>query len=520
MTAENGNRGTGRLADRLQACLAPMYGLMMAGIAAVCVLFSGITFGKSEYCANYLPPLLLMVFGVVFLFGLFSFCEQLSERQKGGRRLLPLISLCLFFLQLYSVYNYYFFTDWDIPNLIRVSDAIVHGTDIAAVPGIRYFSRYPNNLFLAYIVTVIRKAAHMLGLHDQEYFAILCVQCALNTLTGLLLVRVLNRLLGQRRLSVLGYCVYMLLVGASPWVSIPYSDSMGLIFPILLICIYIDRKKARHPLFPWFWMAGLAYIGYKIKPQIFIVFLAILLMEVLGVLKAGLSRDLLKRLASIVLGLVCAGLFAQAAISSLNVPIYDEMTFQLPHFLMMGMNPEDMGVWSKADVKYSGSFATLEERNAANLNMALERVRKMGPAGLFKHLIRKTLTNYCDGTFCWSGEGYFFREVFEERGTPLCGLLRGLYYTREYAETGKYYTVWSNFEQMLWLTVLLLNVFAGTVRRHEERDVIMLAIIGLTLFEMIFEARARYLFTYAPLYIVLAAAGFQWITERLRKQTL
>lgn len=42
----------------------------------------------------------------------------------------------------------------------------------------------------------------------------------------------------------------------------------------------------------------------------------------------------------------------------------------------------------------------------------------------------------------------------------------------------------------------------------------MLAIIGLTIFELIFEARARYLYTYVPLYIILAAAGVQKIVEK------
>lgn len=39
----------------------------------------------------------------------------------------------------------------------------------------------------------------------------------------------------------------------------------------------------------------------------------------------------------------------------------------------------------------------------------------------------------------------------------------------------------------------------------------MLAVIGLTAFELLFEARARYLYTYVPVYCVLAALGMQEI---------
>ena len=42
----------------------------------------------------------------------------------------------------------------------------------------------------------------------------------------------------------------------------------------------------------------------------------------------------------------------------------------------------------------------------------------------------------------------------------------------------------------------------------------MLAVIGLTVFELLFEPRARYLYTYAPFYIILAVSGIQMIIKR------
>ncbi len=43
----------------------------------------------------------------------------------------------------------------------------------------------------------------------------------------------------------------------------------------------------------------------------------------------------------------------------------------------------------------------------------------------------------------------------------------------------------------------------------------LLSVIGLTLFELLFEARARYLFTYVPIYIILALYGFQFVRTKL-----
>ena len=44
----------------------------------------------------------------------------------------------------------------------------------------------------------------------------------------------------------------------------------------------------------------------------------------------------------------------------------------------------------------------------------------------------------------------------------------------------------------------------------------MLAIIGLTLFVLLFEARARYLYTYAPIYILLGAVGWKQMVSAVR----
>ena len=41
------------------------------------------------------------------------------------------------------------------------------------------------------------------------------------------------------------------------------------------------------------------------------------------------------------------------------------------------------------------------------------------------------------------------------------------------------------------------------------------AILGLTLFELLFEARARYLFGYAPVYVMLAGVGLAGLTGRM-----
>ena len=68
---------------------------------------------------------------------------------------------------------------------------------------------------------------------------------------------------------------------------------------------------------------------------------------------------------------------------------------------------------------------------------------------------------------------------------PGNNLLRGLYYTRDYADIGRYYSVWSNFEQMLWMTILVMNVVSIFAKKANSVNVLMLGIVNFNLDDLI-----------------------------------
>lgn len=90
----------------------------------------------------------------------------------------------IFLMQIYFVWNYYVYTDWDVASVVGLADKIAHNesTDIY----INYFSRYPNNLFLVFVFSKIMEIVHFWAvmrmnilcfcaynvrlIHVQEYF--------------------------------------------------------------------------------------------------------------------------------------------------------------------------------------------------------------------------------------------------------------------------------------------------------------------------------------------------------------
>ena len=494
------------------------FALIMMIILIICLFLSHINYAKKEI-NTFEPNLLLLFLGLILaIISIWFFTKsKLLTYIHFNSKTISFLFCFIFILQIIVVYNYYFMTDWDVPYIIYLSSNIGHSLDVSYVNN--YFSQYPNNLVLASFFSLIFKLIHSLGFHEYEYFALIIVQCFLNTLTGLLVVTAVKQLFHNDFLCFIGFLLYLCLIGISPWVSIPYSDSVGLIFPVLILNIYLLNKKNSRRLLnyiKWFFISFLSYIGYKIKPQIIILLIGIILTEIYFHLNIKKIKLYLKQIIHIFLpmaiGVLIAISITNTAIKNTHIKMDSNQTFGMTHFFMMGLNPKDLGVWSAEDVTYSGSFSTSSERHTANLQVAFNRIETMGPIGLTKHLIRKTLTNYNDGTFCWGGEGTFYAEILPEKNHYISSFFRNLYYNRDCK--GKYYSIWANFEQMIWLTVLFFAMLSGFFAKDKKITAVMISIIGLTLFELIFEARARYLFAYVPLYIILAVCGIKFLLDK------
>lgn len=505
----------GTFADCCVRMIYVFFGVMMAGILGLCLFFSDCNYACRKI---WLPSFFLLLCGTV---GCALICRAVSRILKCASdesnffRSYICISICFSVVQVIAVYNYFFITGWDVALVVQGSRAIAH--DSLGMFDYAYYSVYPNNLEITLLFSLIIRLAHSIGLHEHEYFCLILFQCGICWLAGILLYQTLKAIRLSPTFVLAGCVLFLVLVGMSPWVVIPYSDATGLVFPILITYLYVDCPKRLNG-WKWFLIAAISYFGCRIKPQICIITIAILIVSVLGTISRReiSGRQVFLKAGYFLAGAGLAALIFTAGVKSIGLELDAERKFGISHYLMMGMNRETMGVYRSEDVKFSVGFETQAERTAGNLKVTAERIKDMGPAGFLKQIARKTLTNYNDGTFAWCVEGSFFTEILPEGDNFLSRFLRSIYYPPE--QGGEYYRIWSNFEQAVWLNILLLSAFSVIAKKESTIAVIMLAIIGLTVFEAIFEARARYLYIYAPLYIVLAAKGLETIAFFIRKK--
>lgn len=466
--------------------------------------FPGISYAYREEFRN---PFLLSFLGL----GLFSalyFC--LRKASIPGALVLILAGLFLGF-QIVIVKSYFFCTSWDSEAIVHTAQKFCKKIGQVEFWYTDYFSRYPNNYLILFCTTQVLKLGTELGFSVQQSYASLwIIQCVISALTGLLTFRLAARLTQNRPLAFVVYLFYLLLIGLSPWVSIPYSDSPGLLFPVLLLSLYTAQpSRPCLRVLRWAAIGFLAYVGYKFKPTVMIVLIAITLFELSALFEGRRFFPILGKLSLLLTGLVIAHFLLLPAVAFPDWELNREARFGTAHFLAMGMNEQHAGAYCIDDVNYSAHFKTIAERDAADWALAKSRISEMGFLRLLKHCARKLLTNYNDGTFAWTHEGGFFRLVFE-RDDWLSRFTRSFYYT-----DGSRRAVFWNGEQALWLTTLLLSFGAVLSKPQKGPAVLMLSLLGMVLYSMLFEARARYVYVFAPLYLALAGLGFSALLERL-----
>ncbi len=468
--------------------------------------------GVQHACRRgFLLPNVVRLAGALLLrAGVMLLPLRAPRSQSYGRWVMGL-SIALFLMQSFVTLQTCFQTGWDAGVICDTAQTLAFG-DIEEIDN-SYFSTYPNNLLMASIASWMMQLDALLGIEDAlPILSLLVLNCAVNAVSCALVYRVL-RLVARERTALLGFALSVALVGFSPWSSIPYTDALALLFPILLLFLFLRPSATqRGSVAKWAIFGIVAAIGFSLKPQTLIVPIAAGLIA----LGARLGRGQGRRLGALLLAAALAsGCFAgvrlglDALYRQEGFVIDPESRFGPSHFVMMGLNEQSNGVWAEEDVSLSAACDTASERAQLNWTESARRLRGMGAWGLARHLGTKTLVNFHDGTFAWGCEGSFFVDEYDPLVPELASLLRSVFYPH-----GETFPVASTAAQGIWLAVLCLSFFAGLCARGANTpSVLLLSLVGLMLYSLLFEARARYLYHFAPLFCVAAALGVQALRD-------
>ena len=465
-----------------------------------------------------------LIFIILALIGMYFYGKKKSSKPLKSFKdagLLPfaLINLAFLLVELTVSFNIYMETGWDCLELTSMAKKVA--IEGGVVGDNLYFSQHPNNVLTIFFLTLSLKITGLFGLNQGvwAYFPMVILSTILVNLSGVFTWSLTGKLTDSKAKAYIAYALFAVFVGLNPWICIPYTDTYGILFPIFILWLYETKVKdavgVRYGIY-FFVMSLAAFIGYFIKPTAFLMFIAVLVIEF--VTKIASNSGVLKTfgfaVTGVILGAVLAfgiNLFAKGVIGIDEDP---DMKYGMPHFFFMGTNYELCGTYDQRDINFSGTFPDQKSRNSADFNAAIERLKGMGVRKFLVHIERKALVNFNDGTFSWGNEGAFYLGI-RESDITLTKIIRNFYYDPEvtdYKSDFMDYETFHTIAQFIWISLLIALVYGMFVKDTKENPAVYaarLSILAIFIFVMVFEARARYLFLYAPVMVAFAVSAFK-----------
>lgn len=483
----------------LRRALCLCAALMLTGVLALLIIRQG-AYGAAYSGAKALVANGPLWAGALCVIALLFFVRS---RETGGekQRLWVLRGLFLLVLAVQFLVARCCWTHlgWDPGEVHRAAEEIARGLPIS---NSAYFRLCPNNAPLTLLLVPPLWAAVQLGL-GVPYVALPYVDAVILNLTAYLATRCVYRLTQSRTARWFAAALSMGWIALSPYILYPYTDVYVVLFPLLTLWVWLFDGR---PLRKWALISLLSFIGYAIKPTALIVFIALVLLEGLRFLAAKPDKACLRRGAAVVcLVVLCAVpgiLYQRLSITALAGSAKPEEQLSLTHYLMLGMNGATYGGHSDGDVDFSKSYPTLKERQTANLQKARERLVSRSLSENLHFFAVKAYKAYGDGSF--AAHPSFIHLEIPQRSDRLSTLLRSLYMKKS-----AYGAHCVTIAQFAWLGVLTLCAYGAVVqRRRPAVAAICLTLLGLTLYLLLFEVWPRYLFLYAPFFVILSALAF------------
>ena len=194
------------------------------------------------------------------------------------------------------------------------------------------------------------------------------------------------------------------------------------------------------------------------------------------------------------------GALSLAALHSPWLPAYDrEKAIPWQHWVMMGLSGD--GGYNDDDYKLTLEGEDYSARVQIAQTEIVRRVEEMGPGGLLSHGLDKLSYIF--------GDGLYYAPMKLDIGSVHKGNLLQAYFIQGMRHTGRAVYAALGVQAALLAGLAVAGVRSAFQRRHRA-TVLRVAVLGLALFLLLWEARSRYLVNFLP---VMLAAAFPAVDE-------
>lgn len=487
-----------KLFARIPCFVSILTGAMLTGLVLL-VMFGE---GALSFAYQNQSPVSSLIAGSAGLAAaalLLAFGRNAKQRRERPVWQLAILFGLVLIVQFVIARSCWFHLGWDPGASHTAAEEIARGLPLS-MP--EYFELCPNNAPLTVLLAIPMWVAIRIGL-AVPYVVLPYLDAILLNLSAFASVLCVRKLTANSAARAFALVVSIGWIALSPYILYPYTDTFSILFPVLALFVFL---YIRQPVLKWFLISLCCFFGASIKPTVLIVLIALVALGVCDFLSSKPATGWWKRAAALAAALVLGALpgqvFQRAATTFMTGSAVPEGQLSMTHYLMLGMNGETYGGHSPDDVTFSQSYVTLMERQNANVQRAWERLTGRSLMENTKFFTVKAYKAYADGSF--ASHSSFLETDIPERTDALSVFLRRLYH-----KDGDLMPHCQALVQSLWLGILALC--AAAAFRHRNRSVIALlslTLLGLTAYLLLFEVWPRYLFLYAPFFVVLASLAF------------
>jgi len=529
-------------------CTAGLSFLMLALFLPVfsCVIFIG---NRMDYDAdNKITTLFsnpeLLLFGMLAAVLILTLCIFMRKipfnRYTAAGMVIGTFVFCVLFYALNIKISkcIAFYSGWDCGMVANSAKQVFNGGEMGYGD---YYTIFTNNVPITWLLYKLYGISNAIPGYPYNYeFIWIQFQCAMYA--AAVFFAVMTVLLITRKIapSVLTLLISATLIGLSPWKIIPYTDASTIAIPVFVIFLYalFLHMKTKLKYAVWMLMVLAGLFGGLLKATCYVALIAIVAVDFVWLLFHKITAvEKLKGFGARIVLLVCGYM----AITFCKNGMYETLKYEYDYdtaitwtnFLYDGLSEESTGGSSGDGFVIIQSYKGLPRyiRDMVERKYIKDRIVEKGFWGLMYFWLRKSVMNFNDGTFSWYGEGWF--NAYEYDDIIESGWKEPL---REfYWEEGGNYIVFATLSQGVWLFVLLgiviegLSLLWGSVEALERKSLSgeidsvgmrvrvtgIVFFIGVFLFVMLFEGRARYLFNNISVFTVISAMGYYRLAEKL-----
>ena len=461
----------------------------------------------------------LLLLGITTLyFIIFKILKHFaSVWEKHDTFVLLIFQILLFGIQMYFAHQLIIIPKYDFSSLY---DGAVEWLNTGTFASFYdYYYYYPNNLGPMTFLYVLFRIASRFGYH--HYYSVgIFVTCILTSVMIGSTYYCCKRLFSSTE-AVFSLCLFALYPPLYFCGSSFYTDILSMAFPPLILALFLigpentDMTESTQDKIPENrnignnvrkkkWICDLflvltCYVGYFLKPTVFICMIAIFIVLLLQKNWRRLFSLLIETL--LIFG-ICTALFHSYIYSHhLDKATADRMTTPKETWVMMGLN-ENFG-FSPDDTEFSRSFTDPAIRKEAVRAEIKNRITALGAKGIYKQMKLKAAIAFADGTFELS---YMF----------LFGLARETRLTDFLTLLGSHYAAYwegcslPQYANLFFTAVFLFCCVRMILKKQELSAVYLIAplsVCGLIFFLMLWEVHPRYTINYFSYLIMLASCG-------------